>query len=140
VVEFRRHGRWNRKEDRLTPEGLEETEKLTRRLCKFDIIIVGPNQRARETGEIVAQKLKKPLEVWEGLEEITSTEGVEERVKRVLEYILLERKEEKILIIAGGRLIGALYLHLLGKSYKKLEDFHLFDFLRGFRITISACY
>jgi broad specificity phosphatase PhoE len=139
VIEFRRHGKWNFEEDKLTPEGQEEVEKLAETFREFNIIITGLNRRDVETGKIIAQRLKKPLEVGEGLEEITSMKRIEEKVKKVLEYILLERKEEKILIIAGGRLIGALYLHLLGKSYTKLEDLHLFDFLRGFRITISIC-
>lgn len=137
VIEFRRHGKWNFEEDKLTPEGQEEVEKLAETFPEFNIIITGPNRRDVETGKIIAQRLKKPLEVWEGLEEITSMEGVEEKAKRVVEF-LLEREEEKILVIGGGRILGAVYLALMRRPYKKLEDLQIFDFLRGFRITISA--
>ena len=135
VIKVIKHGEGSR-ENGLTEWGRKEVERFAQRLSLYDIIIAAPSKVTKETAEIIAITLGTRLEVTEVLEEISecNKSQTEEKLKKVLEF-LWKRKERGIVIIAPGRLISALYLHLLGEP---IEDkcLDLFNYLKGFEIQI----
>ena len=82
----------------LSEEGIKQGKVLAERLKKhkIDVIYSSPMVRAKQTAEIISDKLKIPVESWENLKEIRNPSeiwGKSAEDERILEIKELARKK-----------------------------------------------
>jgi broad specificity phosphatase PhoE len=73
----------------LSEEGKKQAQALAGRLknLKVDFIYSSHLKRARQTSEIISKKIKKPIEYWEGLQEM--------RIPRKIQGLTHDDKKDK---------------------------------------------
>jgi len=146
-MEIRRHGKWDYKKDKLSTEGRKEAEKLSEQLPIFDYVLCSTAGRAKETATVLSKG--KEGEAFEILDEIIETvirgesaiDMMLQQGEKALVFLqkkMLGRRPKNMLVVTSGRLLGAMWFYLHGKTPHHLRNFHVFEPLKGIHISLNA--
>jgi broad specificity phosphatase PhoE len=145
-------------DDDLTPEGVEQAKELTLLLPNtIKHIYSSSLGRAKQTAEIINEKLKVPITFHDELKEVNfgvlngtpflpeykkrhaaqdydwrpsgeSFEDVKKRVLKILKVIKSESKDGEALIVAHGGTIRLMTLLESGETFENIENASLYTF------------
>jgi phosphohistidine phosphatase len=109
----------------LTPDGESQIKATARALQKmgvdFDLLVTSPKKRARQTAEIVAERLRYPLD------EIKVTETLQPTVPAPEAIAFVKAYEEKMRILLAGHLpsLGQIASDLLSEGSPVIIRFNM---------------
>lgn len=103
----------------LSKHGIEQAKNVAEKLAniKIGIIYSSTHLRAKQTAEIISQKIKKPIEYWEELLEINSLkenfDDQNQRSKKVLEHLIFHHKNQSVICVSHATMIEAIIAKMI---------------------------
>lgn len=103
----------------LSENGLKQAEFVAGRLSGLgiDLVYSSPYLRAKDTAEVIARKIGKPIEYWGELIEADSSKEnfgeLNQRSKKILEHLISNHKNQVILCVSHATMIEVIIAKMI---------------------------